>query len=124
MRTEGLMTTEPALAFISVHETPALEIRVNFGVFSGRQATPAEIDDLARALLPDLQEVSIVAEERHEISEDVEASLHTVRVEVAEEHLPPDEEGRRDLAETLTAACERWAQACIADRHVEVAEQP
>ena len=32
-------------------EPPGLEIRVNFGVFAGREATPAEIDELAVHLL-------------------------------------------------------------------------
>ena len=44
-----------------------VEVRVNFGVFAGRRATPAEIDELAKALLPKVGEVAIVAEERHEI---------------------------------------------------------
>jgi hypothetical protein len=31
-------------------EEPGFEVRVNFGVFAGRHATPAEIDELAAAL--------------------------------------------------------------------------
>ena len=42
---------EPAIAFATrTFEPPALEIRVNFGMFAGREATPAEIDVLATAL--------------------------------------------------------------------------
>ena len=34
-------TVEPAIAFrVSTHDEPALEVRVNFGVFAGRYATP------------------------------------------------------------------------------------
>ena len=41
-------SAEPALAFATrTFEPPALEIRVNFGLFAGREATPAEIDVLA-----------------------------------------------------------------------------
>jgi len=103
-------------------EPPGLAIRVNFGVFAGRDATPAEIDELAAQLLPAVHDVSIVSEQRHEISEDVEAALHQVRIEVAEDQLPADEEERDDLAERIVYAAERWAEACIADRHAEVTE--
>jgi hypothetical protein len=38
-------SAEPALAFATrTFEPPALEIRVNFGMFAGREATPAEIN--------------------------------------------------------------------------------
>ena len=112
---------EPELAFVTrTHDVPGLEIRVNFGVFAGRKATPAEIDELARELLPDVGEVSIVAEERHEISEHAEASLHQVRIEVSEDKL-----GAGDstvLEERLLEAARRWAHQCVTERHVEVPE--
>ena len=116
------MSSEPEIAFATTSEPPPLEIRVNFGVFAGRGATAAEIDELARALLPKVGEVSIVAEDRHEISEDVEASIHQVRVEVAEEHLPSSPGKLAELTDTLVAEASRWARACVAERHVEVAE--
>jgi hypothetical protein len=103
-------------------EPPGLAIRVNFGVFAGREATPAEIDELAAELLPAVHDVSIVSERRHEIGEDVEAALHQVRIEVDEDHLPGDEGERDQIAERLVAAAERWAEACIAERHAEITE--
>ena len=46
------MSTDPQLAFYQRQpEPPGLEIRVNFGIFAGRAATAAEIDELAQALL-------------------------------------------------------------------------
>ena len=61
---------EPALAFATrTFEPPALEIRVNFGLFAGREATPAEIDDLAAALRDKVRALTIVSEARHELSE-------------------------------------------------------
>jgi hypothetical protein len=115
--------SEPQIAFAAESaEPPGLEIRVNFGVFAGREATAAEIDELARALLPGIGEVSIVSEQRHELSEDVEASLHQVRIEVDESQLPSDPVEFGALRERLLHAAEQWAQACIADRHTEVAE--
>jgi hypothetical protein len=117
------MNDEPVIAFRELDSNPpGLEIRVNFGVFAGREATPAEIDELAAGLLPELHDVSIVSEQRHEIGEEVEASLHQVRIEVEEDHLPADESMRDDLADRLVETAERWAMACIAERHAEVTE--
>ena len=69
--------TDAELAFLSEPTESPLEIRINFGIFAGRQATPAEIDDLARALLPVLDEVTIVSEQRHEITQASEVSVST-----------------------------------------------
>lgn len=115
------MRVEPELAFcVREVEPPGVEVRVNFGVFAGRAATPAEIDDLGKALLPKVGEVAIVSEERHEIAESSEASLSLVRVEVAPEHLPDDERELDQLCGRLVEAAERWAQGCIAARHAEI----
>jgi hypothetical protein len=117
------MMNEPQLAFcVREVEPPGVEVRVNFGVFAGRGATPAEIDELAAALLPKVGEVSIVAEERHEIGEDAEASLNQVRIEIAPEHLPDDERELDMLCGRLVEAADTWARACIAERHTEVSE--
>ena len=113
--------SDPALAFIATPEAQAgLEIRVNFGVFAGRDATAAEIDDLARTLIPEVGEVTIIAEQRHELSEDVEASLHQVRVEVGDEQLPDGLDEMESLSERLLGACDTWARRAINARHVEV----
>jgi hypothetical protein len=101
-------------------EPPALEIRVNFGMFAGREATPAEIEVLATELLDKVGEVSIVAEDRHEISEHSEAALHQVRIEVGERYLPTDEHALDEFRGRLIEMSERWARECIADRRVEV----
>ena len=67
------MAVEPTIAFcVREHDEPALEVRVNFGIFAGRDVTPAEIDDLARALRPELEDFAVVSEERHEFSGAVE----------------------------------------------------
>jgi hypothetical protein len=114
---------EPELAFYSRHpEPPGLEVRVNFGIFAGRAATAAEIDDLAQALLPKVGEVSIVAEDRHVVGGETEAALHQVRIEVDPEHIPADEHDADVLAGRLVEAAEQWARACAAERHAEVSE--
>jgi hypothetical protein len=117
------MRVEPQLAFcVREVEPPGVEVRVNFGVFAGRGATSAEIDELAKSLLPKVGEVAIVAERRHEIGEDSEASLNQVRIEVAPEQLPDDEHELDVMCGRLVEASEAWARACIAERHAEVSE--
>ena len=106
---------EPPVAFrVRDHERPALEVRVNFGVFAQRQATPAEIDDLARALRELAPSFEIVAEERHEFGGDVEASVHQVVVELG----AADDE----LAVRVVDAAERWAKACFEARRSDLGD--
>jgi hypothetical protein len=111
---------EPAIAFcVREHEEPALEVRVNFGVFAGRDVTPAEIDDLAHSLREALPTFSIVAEERHEFGGDVEASLHQVVIEVEREHAGADPGA---LCDRIVDLADEWAAACIAARHSDLAD--
>ena len=97
-----------------INETSAgsRELRINFGVFAGRSATPAEIDELARMLLPELGDVTIVAEDRRELNAHSATSLHQVRVELPEQA----------NLERVCAVAEEWAQAHIEDRHAEVVD--
>jgi hypothetical protein len=114
--------TDPTIAFsVQRHDPPAIEVRVNFGMFAGRGATPAEIDRLAEWLLDEVGDVSIIAEERHEIDANVEASVHQVRIEVASESVPADGAARDRIEHRILERAEHWARACIADRHVDVA---
>jgi len=77
------------------------DVRVNFGVFAGRNATQAEIDDLARALRGEATMFTIVAEERHEFGGDVEAAVRQIVIEIP---------GAR---ERILEIAERWAKDCI-----------
>lgn len=108
------------IAFVAEpREGAAVEVRVNFGIFAGRDVTRAEIDDLTTLLLQEVPEVSIVSEERHEIDRDVEASVHQVRIEIAADVVPEDTEVEI-LATRVTALAERWAESCVAERHAEI----
>ncbi len=113
---------EAPLAFATTGEPHNVEIRVNFGVFAGREATPAELDELAAALVPAVHEVSIVAEHRVEAADSGEASVHQVRIEVPGAGLPEPGDHLEQTRQQLLDAVEHWAEACIAHRHVEVAE--
>jgi hypothetical protein len=106
---------EPAISMlVREHEEPGIEVRVNFGVFAGRHATPAEIDELALTLRARLPAFAIVAEERHEFGGAVEASVHQVVVEVPREHAATNPDV---LAEQIVLAANGWALECIASRH-------
>jgi hypothetical protein len=118
-----LMGYEPNMAFVvDRHDPPGIEVRVNFGVFAGREATPAEIDRLAEWLLDEVGEVSIISEERHEIDAHVEASVHQVRIEIAPDRLPADGTTRREVARRILERAEHWARLCVAERHAEVSD--
>lgn len=83
------------------------ELVVNFGVFSGREATAAEIDRLAQALLPEVESLEIVCEQRYEFSREGEASVYQIRIVL------PGANG-----EALTDTVEAWARDCIAERNL------
>ena len=107
---------DPTLAFVVEQPQPGIEVRVNFGVFAGRGATPAEIDRLAEWLLDEVGEVSIIAEERHEIDAYAEASVHQVRIEVTPENLPDNPWRRRILEQRLLDRASHWARLCTSQR--------
>ena len=85
------------------------DIRVNFGMFAGREATQAEIDDLAKLLLGEIASVTIVAEQRTMADKEMEVSVHQIRIELT------DEDSRRPLL-----LAQQWAEACVAERHAEI----
>ena len=89
------------------------DIRVNFGMFAGREATQAEIDDLAKDLLSEIDAVTIVAEQRTVADREMEASVHQIRIELDE-----SDDSQRPLL-----IAERWAEACVAERHSEFSAQ-
>ena len=109
---------DPTLAFaVRKHDPPAIEVRVNFGMVAGREATAAEIDRLAEWLLDEVGEVSIISEERLETDGSVEASVHQVRIQVAN-----GADDREALAERIVERAEYWARLCVAERHAEIAD--
>jgi hypothetical protein len=116
------MQIERAMVFPTTTEPPGLELQINFGVFAGRDATAAELEELAKLLVPQVGEVSLVSEERHEVADRTEVVLHQVRIEVPAERLPEDEVERTALEEKLIATAEFWTRSCVADRHAEISE--
>ena len=110
------------IAFVSEPPAPpAIEVRVNFGIFAGREVTAAEIDELARVLLPEVRSVSIVSEQRHEFDAEIEGSVHQLRIEVATDALPEGADVA-SLGARLATLAEHWADGCISERHAEFTE--
>jgi hypothetical protein len=117
------VTFEPRIAFaVGRPETPGLEVRVNFGIWAGREATPAEIEELAQELLPELGELTILAERRYEFDRHSGAELHQVCVVVPPERLPWDEDEVERLRELIVGRAEHWARASAERRHADVSE--
>src|SRR6266581_4842819 len=113
MGAESRLTTRLVAFRVHEHDYPALEVRVNFGVFAGRNATQAEIDDLARSLHDVVESFAIVAEERHEFGGSVEASARQIAIEVGRDYVDDDVDR---LCERVVARAESWASECIRSR--------
>ena len=116
------MQVEEVIAFAVEQEPAGLEIRINFGVFAGRDATTAELEELGKLLLPEAGEVSIIGEERHELAEAVEVVLHQVRVSLPPDAVPDDKAERKQFCERLVTLAEIWTRQCIKERHSEISE--
>jgi hypothetical protein len=116
------MQVEQTIAFAVEQEPAGLEIRINFGVFAGRDATTAELEELGKLLVAEAGEISIVGEERHELTEEAEVVLHQVRVAVRPELVPDDRQERKAFSERLVGLAEIWARQCINERHAEITE--
>lgn len=97
----------PTLVFAREHDGRP-ELVVNFGVYSGREATEAEIYRLVQLLLQELESVEIISERRYECDAEVEATVHQVRVIV-----PPTDDGRQS---ELMPIVSDWAHDSIGER--------
>jgi hypothetical protein len=116
------MQVEEVIAFVVEQEPAGLEIRINFGVFAGRDATTAELEELGKLLVPEAGEVSIIGEERHDLAESVEVVVHQVRVAVPPAAVPEGQSERKQFCERLVTLAEIWARQCINERHAEITE--
>ena len=112
---------QSSLAFVAAPDDPAaIEIRVNFGIFAGRSVMLAEIDRLAAWLLDEVEAVTVISEDRHQIGRTGEGSVHQVRIEVAEPNAPGGASERHELERRLLERVDYWMRLCIAERHSEL----
>lgn len=86
---------------------------VNFGVLTGREATQAELDRLARALRHGGagDEMTITAARRQDYGRRVETVSHQVRVSLGGSATPS--------TSWVQAACGEWAMSCAEDRSID-----
>jgi hypothetical protein len=104
---------EPVITY-ETRPAPALHFLVNFGVFTGREATRRDLQRLAKALLAILPSVSIFSEHRYEVG--VRAAgvdLHQIRVEVGHDALVDASEDVEALRARLTEVIAAWARASV-----------
>jgi hypothetical protein len=81
---------------------------VNFGIFTGREATIAEVDRLAHSVWrAGGKEISIVASRTHEYRGSLETVIH--QVVARSDGIDADE---------LEGLCTLWVRDCAADRHL------
>ena len=86
----------------------AIEVVANFGIVIGRDATAAEVERLATALLAHAPAVTVVAEHRYDVGERGAGRIHQIRVEIDEvERFEVDA-----VEDAVAAEIERWAEAC------------
>ena len=100
---------DTTIAFVRDHEGRSPEVVVNFGLVSGREATLAEVDRLARRLCELMAEVRVHAVRTHDMSDASESVVHQVVVE----------SGRARDPERVRSICEAWASECAEDRSLE-----
>ena len=101
---------DTTIAFLRPASDGATEIVVNFGLLSGREATLAEVDRLARRLCEVMPEARVHAVRTHDMTRGAESVVHQVVVEAG------DAEGH---AETMRSISEGWAKECAEDRSLE-----
>src|SRR6476619_1382765 len=98
------------IAFIRPGAGGTPEIVVNFGPLTGREATLAEIDRLARRLLEVAARVRGRAVRTHDMTPETETIVHQV---VAEADAAASDSG------LLRDICEDWAVDCAEERSLE-----
>jgi hypothetical protein len=98
------------VAFLRPGASGAPEVVVNFGPLTGREATLAEIDRLARRLLEVAARVRVHAVRTHDMTPETETIVHQVDAEA--DAAASDSGLLRDI-------CEDWAVDCAEERSLE-----
>jgi hypothetical protein len=101
---------DPTTAFVRSATDGVVEIVVNFGPLTGREATLAEVDRLARRLCNVADNVRAHAVRTHDMGPERESIVHQVIVEASADAAD---------AETMRLLTEAWAADCAAERSLE-----
>lgn len=97
-------------AFIRPTANGTLEIVVNFGLLSGREATLAEVDRLGRRVCKVAGDVRVHAVRIHDMGPGSESIVNQVVVYA---------QAPSSAAETIRSICEDWAIDCADERSIE-----
>ena len=98
------------VAFLRPGSGGSPEVVVNFGPLTGREATLAEIDRLARRLLAVASRVRVHAVRTHDMTPETETIVHQVVAEAT---------AAASHGDRLRDICEDWAVDCAEERSVE-----
>ena len=98
------------VAFLRPGANGAPEVVVNFGPLTGREATLAEIDRLARRLLAVASRVRVHAVRTHDMTPETETIVHQVVAEAT---------AAASHGDRLRDICEDWAVDCAEERSLE-----
>jgi hypothetical protein len=105
---------EPVITW-ETRPAPALEFTINFGIFTGREASRRELERLSHAVLPLVSRLSISSEQRFEIGTDAWVTLHLVRVEIENDALPADEPDIEALRAKIAGTLKAWLERCLTE---------
>lgn len=108
--TGNALSMDTTIAFLRPANDGATEIVVNFGLLSGREATLAEVDRLARRLCEVMPEARVHAVRTHDMTRSSESVVHQVVVEAG---------SAAGDAERMRSLSEHWAKECAEDRSLE-----
>jgi hypothetical protein len=100
----------PTIAFLRPGPGGVPEVVVNFGPLTGREATLAEIDRLARRLLGVASRVRVHAVRTHDMTPETETIVHQVVAEA---------DAAASQGDRLREICEDWAVDCAEDRSLD-----
>jgi hypothetical protein len=98
------------IAFLRPGSGDSHEVVVNFGPLTGREATLAEIDRLARRLLAVASCVRVHAVRTHDMTPETETIVHQVVAEAT---------AAASHGDRLRDICEDWAVDCAEERSLE-----
>ena len=103
----------PAAFVLEPVEPLPLQIRVNFGIFTGRDATRPELERLAARVRERTGSVAVIAQQRYVVGAEQTACLHEVLLEVPADGVDNAGFEPEVLRELLLADARTWLDECI-----------
>ena len=91
---------------------PSIQVLVNFGVFTGRDATRPEVERLVESLLERVPDATVTVQQRYEASAELTLGLHEVLIEVFEDAAVDSGHDFEVLRALIVADAERWVDGC------------